>query len=197
MGGSVSRCHGRIGAGRQRGCAERVAELAYRAGGCGGEADRATCSPERAEGDPKERDLLAGAPGCGLDGVQPGRRDAALERDPVKGEVEACRRDEVVVRECDCLLAFRGEVVQFGGVGEGQVPVVGARPGGARSVVSEQPHVAERLQLPVNRSIYAHQPGGTSGRNWLGLPCQEITSESRARVAATKSSERACLISRW
>ena len=39
-------------------------------------------------------------------------------------------------------------------------------------------------------------PHGAGGRNRLGCPCQEIARESRARVAATNSSERACLRSR-
>lgn len=42
----------------------------------------------------------------------------------------------------------------------------------------------------------AHARLRAGGRKGLALPCHEMTSESRARVAATNSNDRACLISR-
>jgi HNH endonuclease len=46
------------------------------------------------------------------------------------------------------------------------------------------------------RLKFAQRCSADDGRNGLGVPCQVIARESRALVAATKSSERACLSSR-
>src|SRR5487761_1349857 len=54
----------------------------------------------------------------------------------------------------------------------------------------------DRCHQLVAAEDYPHQAGGTVGRNGLGVPCHETARESLARVAATNSSERACLISR-
>jgi hypothetical protein len=64
-------------------------------------------------------------------GVQLGRGDPAFWRDPVDGHVQAVRRNRIVVREGECLLGSCGKVADGRVIGEGEVPVVGTRPGGA------------------------------------------------------------------
>ena len=59
-------------------------------------------------------------------------------------------------------------------------------------VIAETPKRQRPEWLTARSARYC----ADGGRNGLGVPCQVMVRESRARVAATNRSERACFISR-
>lgn len=123
-----------------------------------------------AEADAERGNLLAvQAGGCGH-GVQLGGGDPALRGDPVDGHVQAIRRHRIVVRESERLLGPHGKVTDGRVISEGDVPVVGARPGGAGPMVPEQPNIPERSRSWMCHGAQGKRPGPAGGRRVPRMP---------------------------